>query len=208
MDIKKIIDKKSKNKELTQAEIEYFVNGYTTGHITDYQASALLMAIKIFGMTEKETFALTNAMLHSGEIINLDELGMVVDKHSTGGISDTTTIALAPICAACGVKMLKLSGRGLGFTGGTIDKLEAFSGFNVELPDKDYILFDKETTEFVETRTQTSVQLDKSVYSVLKKINNNEIEEFNEKTLKQILRLLHNIILNRFGVEIKSFEFI
>ena len=93
----------------------------------------------------------------------------------------------------------------------TIDfilKFLAFSGFNVELPDKDYILFDKETTEFVETRTQTSVQLDKSVYSVLKKINNNEIEEFNEKTLKQILRLLHNIILNRFGVEIKSFEFI
>ena len=93
----------------------------------------------------------------------------------------------------------------------TIDfilKFLAFSGFNVELPDKDYILFDKLTADFTTQRTQTSVQLDKSVYYVLKKINNNEIEEFNEKTLKQILRLLHNIILNRFGVEIKSFEFI
>lgn len=133
MDIKKIIDKKSKNKELTTAEIQFFVDGYTNGEITDYQASALLMAIKIFGMTEKETFALTNAMLHSGEIINLNDLGMVVDKHSTGGISDTTTIALAPICASCGIKMLKLSGRGLGFTGGTIDKLEAFDGYNVDI---------------------------------------------------------------------------
>lgn len=133
MDIKKIIDKKSKNKELTKAEIQFFVDGYVNGDITDYQASALLMAIKIFGMSEKETFALTDAMLHSGEILNLSELDTVVDKHSTGGISDTTTIALAPICAACGIKMLKLSGRGLGFTGGTIDKLEAFEGYNVDI---------------------------------------------------------------------------
>ena len=133
MDIKKIIDKKSKNKELTKAEIEFFVEGYVNGTITDYQASALLMALKIFGMTEKETFALTHAMLNSGEILDLSELGIVVDKHSTGGISDTTTIALAPICAACGIKMLKLSGRGLGFTGGTIDKLESFDGYNVDI---------------------------------------------------------------------------
>ena len=133
MDIKKIIDKKSKNKELTKAEIEFFVEGYVNGTITDYQASALLMALKIFGMTEKETFALTHAMLNSGEILDLSELGIVVDKHSTGGISDTTTLALAPICASCGVKMLKLSGRGLGFTGGTIDKLESFDGYNVDI---------------------------------------------------------------------------
>ncbi|MBE7082169.1 MAG: thymidine phosphorylase [Clostridiales bacterium] len=133
MDIKNIIDKKSKNKELTKDEIEFFVDGYTNGAITDYQASALLMAIKIFGMTEKETFALTNAMLHSGEIIDLADIGMVVDKHSTGGVSDTTTLALAPICAEAGIKMLKLSGRGLGFTGGTIDKVESFKGYQVEI---------------------------------------------------------------------------
>ena len=131
MDIKNIIEKKSKGKELTKEEIEFFVNSYTNGIIADYQASALLMAIKILGMSEKETFFLTNAMLHSGEIMNLKDIGTIVDKHSTGGISDTTSIALVPICASCGVKMLKLSGRGLGFTGGTIDKLEAFDGFDV-----------------------------------------------------------------------------
>lgn len=133
MDIKNIIEKKSLGEELTKQEIEFFVNGYTDGSIADYQASALLMAIKILGMTEKETFYLTDATLHSGEIMDLKELGITVDKHSTGGISDTTSIALVPICASLGVNMLKLSGRGLGFTGGTIDKLEAFDGFDVSI---------------------------------------------------------------------------
>lgn len=133
MDIKKIIDKKSKGKELSKEEISFFVNGYTNGKIADYQASALLMAIKILGMNEKETFYLTEAMLSSGLVMDLSDLGVTVDKHSTGGISDTTTIALVPICAVCGVKMLKLSGRSLGFTGGTIDKLEAFEGFDVNI---------------------------------------------------------------------------
>ncbi len=133
MDIKIIIEKKSKGKELTKQEISFFVEGYTNGTIADYQASALLMAIKIFGMSKNETFYLTDAMLHSGEVMNLKDLGTTVDKHSTGGISDTTSIALVPICAACGVKMLKLSGRGLGFTGGTLDKLESFDGFNVNI---------------------------------------------------------------------------
>lgn len=133
MDIKNIIEKKSNGKELTKQEINFFVDGYTNGTIADYQASALLMAIKIVGMSKNETFFLTDAMLHSGEIIDLKNLGTTVDKHSTGGISDTTSIALVPICAACGVKMLKLSGRGLGFTGGTIDKLESFDGFNVDI---------------------------------------------------------------------------
>lgn len=133
MNIKQIINKKSLNQELTNEEIEYFVNSYTTGNITDYQASALLMAIKINGMKDEETFALTKAMLNSGDIIDLSDIGFCVDKHSTGGVSDTSTLALAPICAAAGVKMLKLSGRGLGFTGGTIDKLESFDGYNVEI---------------------------------------------------------------------------
>lgn len=133
MNIKEIINNKANNKELTKNEINFFIEGLCNGTVADYQASALLMAIKINGMTKKETFALTESMLNSGEIINLSDVGFVVDKHSTGGVSDTTTLALAPICAAAGVKMLKLSGRGLGFTGGTIDKLEAFSGYNVDV---------------------------------------------------------------------------
>lgn len=133
MDIKNIIYKKSNNKPLTKQEIEFFVNGYTTGAITDYQAAALLMAIKINGMTNQETFALTESMLNSGDVIDLSDVGYCVDKHSSGGVSDTTTLALVPICASVGVNMLKLSGRGLGFTGGTIDKLESFDGYNVEI---------------------------------------------------------------------------
>ena len=133
MDIKNIIYKKSIKKELTNEEIKFFVEGYTSGEITDYHASALLMAIKINGMTNEETFALTEAMLNSGDVIELSDIGFCVDKHSSGGVSDTTTLAIVPICAEVGIKMLKLSGRGLGFTGGTIDKLEAFDGFNVEI---------------------------------------------------------------------------
>lgn len=134
LDILQIINKKSLNKELNENEINFFVKEYALNKIPDYQASALLMAIKINGMTKKETFALTKAMLYSGEILNLNDIGTVVDKHSTGGVSDSTSIAIAPICACCGVKMLKLSGRGLGHTGGTIDKLEAFDGYDVDIP--------------------------------------------------------------------------
>ncbi|MBQ7884611.1 MAG: thymidine phosphorylase [Clostridia bacterium] len=166
MDIKKIIEKKSNNKPLTKEEIEFFVNGYTNGQITDYQASALLMAIKILGMNEAETFALTNAMLHSGDIIDLTDLGMVVDKHSTGGISDTTTLALAPICACCGIKMLKLSGRGLGFTGGTIDKLEAFDGFNVALAINDAKQLVEQNGACVISATANLAPADKKLYAL------------------------------------------
>lgn len=166
MDIKSIIDKKSKNKQLTKDEIEFFVNGYTAGTITDYQASALLMAIKILGMSEKETFFLTNAMLNSGEILDLKDLGIVVDKHSTGGISDTTTIALAPICATCGIKMLKLSGRGLGFTGGTIDKLEAFTGYNVDIPMAQAKELVKQNGACVISATANLAPADKKLYAL------------------------------------------
>lgn len=133
MDIINIIEKKSNKKQLNKDEILYFVNGYCDGTIPDYQISALLMAIKINGMTDKETFLLTDAMLHSGKILDFKDVGFCTDKHSTGGISDTTTIALAPICAAAGINMFKLSGRSLGFTGGTIDKLEAFDGFKTDI---------------------------------------------------------------------------
>lgn len=133
MDIKNIIDKKALGKKLTKQEINYFIEGYLNGTITDYQASALLMAIRINGMTENETFALTGAMLNSGIKMDFSDLGLIVDKHSTGGVSDTTTITLVPICMACGVKMFKMSGRGLGHTGGTIDKLESFTGFKADI---------------------------------------------------------------------------
>ena len=133
MDIKNIIDKKALGKKLTKQEINYFIEGYLNGTITDYQASALLMAIRINGMTENETFALTGAMLNSGIKMDFSDLGLIVDKHSTGGVSDTTTITLVPICIACGVKMFKMSGRGLGHTGGTIDKLESFTGFKADI---------------------------------------------------------------------------
>lgn len=133
MNIKDIISKKADGNALTQDEIKFAVNGYVDGTIPDYQMSALLMAIYTKGMDKVETFYLTDAMLHSGEVLDLSDLGTTVDKHSTGGVSDTTTIVIVPICACLGVKMLKLSGRGLGHTGGTIDKLEAFTGYNVEI---------------------------------------------------------------------------
>lgn len=130
MNIKDIINKKSLGKSLTKEEINFFINGYCNETIPNYQASALLMAIKINGMNNKEIFYLTQAMLNSGEIIDLSDVGFCVDKHSTGGVSDSTTIAIIPICASVGVKMLKISGAGLGFTGGTADKLGAIPGFS------------------------------------------------------------------------------
>lgn len=133
MTIIDIITKKKNKEELTYEEIKYAINGYLKGDIKDYQMSSLLMAITINGMTNKETFDLTEIMLNSGEKINLDELQPVVDKHSTGGVGDKTTLILAPLVASCGVNIAKMSGRGLGFTGGTIDKLESIPGFNTSI---------------------------------------------------------------------------
>ena len=139
MNIIEIIDKKSKGKALSRKEIEYFVNGYTNGEIADYQASSLLMAIKLKGMNEKETIDLTRAMLYSGETNDLSSLpGVTVDKHSTGGVGDKTTIVLAPLVAACGLTIAKMSGRGLGHTGGTIDKLESIPGFDASLTNDEF----------------------------------------------------------------------
>lgn len=166
MDIKNIIDKKSQGKKLTKQEIYYFVENYTNGKITDYQASALLMAIKINGMDEKETIALTYAMLESGEQIDLSELGIVVDKHSTGGVSDTTTLIVAPICVACGVKMLKLCGRGLGHTGGTIDKLEAFTGYKADIEIEEAINLVKKNGTCIISATNRLAPADKKLYAL------------------------------------------
>lgn len=130
-DILEIIDKKSGGNELTKAEIEFAVMGYVNGEIPDYQISSLLMAIKLKGMSDKEVTDLTDIMLHSGEVL---ELGFdSTDKHSTGGVGDKTTIVLAPLVAALGVKVAKMSGRGLGHTGGTIDKLESINGFKTSM---------------------------------------------------------------------------
>lgn len=135
-----IILKKRKGLELSTEEIDFFVQGFTKGEIPDYQASALLMAIYFNKMNARETADLTMSMVNSGEKLSLADIkGIKVDKHSTGGVGDKTTILLAPMVAACGAPVAKMSGRGLGHTGGTIDKLEAFDGFSVEIPKEQFI---------------------------------------------------------------------
>jgi len=129
-----IINKKKQGFELDREEIKYAVNGYTAGDIGDGQMAALLMAIRLMGLNESEIFAFTDAMAKSGEILSFsDDNAVVVDKHSTGGVGDKTTLIVAPLAAALGVRVAKMSGRGLGHTGGTIDKLEAIPGFNADL---------------------------------------------------------------------------
>lgn len=134
-----ILEHKRWKKELTDNEIAFFVSGFTKGEIPDYQASALLMAICLNGMTAHETAVLTDCMAHSGEMLDLSDLGYTTaDKHSTGGVGDKTTLIVAPICAAAGVKIAKMSGRGLGHTGGTIDKLVSIPGFRVSLSEAEF----------------------------------------------------------------------
>jgi len=129
-----IIYRKREGEELTEKEIDFFVQEYTKGNIPDYQAAALLMAIFFRKMSDKETYYLTKAMMNSGRTIDLSKIeGIKVDKHSTGGVGDTTTLIVGPLVASCGVAVAKMSGRGLGHTGGTIDKLESIPGFCVEL---------------------------------------------------------------------------
>lgn len=140
MSIIDIIEKKKLNKELTKQEIQFWIDGYSKGKIPDYQSSALLMAIRLNGMTKNETFNLTDSMMHSGEIINLSKIkGITADKHSTGGVGDKTSLALCPMVASLGLKVAKMSGRGLGFTGGTLDKLESIPGFSINLTSDAFI---------------------------------------------------------------------
>jgi len=140
MTIVEIINKKKNKKELTKKEIDFFIEGYCNDTIKDYQASSLLMAIRLNGMNEKETFYLTKAIINSGKKLDLSKInGITVDKHSTGGVGDKTSLVLVPLLASLGFKVAKMSGRGLGHTGGTIDKLNSIKCFNTEIDQDTFI---------------------------------------------------------------------
>ena len=166
MNIQEIIETKRDKHKLSKQQIEYFVKNYTSGDITDYQASALIMAIYINGMDEEETTNLTLAMANSGDILDLSELGIVVDKHSTGGIGDKVTLILAPIIASFGIPVAKMSGRGLGYTGGTADNLESIPGYKVEVEEKEFIENVKKIGISLITQTSNLAPADKKIYAL------------------------------------------
>lgn len=167
MNILEIIAKKRDKNELTKEEIEFFVKGYVENKITDYQAAALVMAIYLNGMTEEEITNLTNSMAHSGDILDLSKLSEnVVDKHSTGGVGDKVTIILLPIIAALGIPVAKMSGRGLGFTGGTADKLEAIPGYKTEVSIDEFILNIQKIGISIITQTMNLAPADKKIYAL------------------------------------------
>lgn len=167
MNIGQVISNKRDNKELSKEEIEFFVTEYVKGTVTDYQAAALVMAIYINGMTKEETTNLTLAMANSGETLDLSVLNKtVVDKHSSGGVGDKITIVLMPIIASLGIPVAKMSGRGLGFTGGTIDKLESIPGYNTEIPVDKFIEIVKKTGISVIGQTANLAPADKKLYAL------------------------------------------
>ncbi|PTE67636.1 pyrimidine-nucleoside phosphorylase [Staphylococcus devriesei] len=162
-----IIEKKRDGKALTQEEIEFFINGYTKGDIPDYQASSLAMAIYFQDMNDEERANLTMAMVNSGDVIDLSLInGIKVDKHSTGGVGDTTTLVLAPLVAAVGVPVAKMSGRGLGHTGGTIDKLESIKGFHVEISEDEFVKLVNENQVAVIGQSGNLTPADKKLYAL------------------------------------------
>lgn len=162
-----IIQKKRDKKELSEAEISYFIEGYTAGEIPDYQASALLMAIYINKMSRKETAHLTKAMLESGDTVDLSGVnGRKVDKHSTGGVGDKTTLILGPMVAACGLPFSKMSGRGLGHTGGTLDKLDSIDGFRTQLTEGEFLEIINKTKLCICSQSGNIAPADKKIYSL------------------------------------------
>jgi len=167
MNMLDIITKKKDGYELTDAELKFAFQGYLEGTIPDYQMSSLLMAICIQGMSEEETFLLTDIFLKSGEVLDLSSInGVIVDKHSTGGVGDKTTLIIGPIVASVGLKFAKMSGRGLGFTGGTIDKLESIPGFRVSLTKKEMIEQVNKIGIAITSQTGDLVPLDKKIYAL------------------------------------------
>lgn len=162
-----IIEKKRDGKSLSKEEIDFFIKGYTKGDIPDYQASSLAMAIFFQDMNEEERAHLTMAMVNSGDVIDLSDIeGIKVDKHSTGGVGDTTTLVLAPLVASVGVPVAKMSGRGLGHTGGTIDKLESAKGFHVELTEDEFIKLVNENQVAVMGQSGNLTPADKKLYAL------------------------------------------
>ncbi|MDD3383718.1 MAG: pyrimidine-nucleoside phosphorylase [Bacilli bacterium] len=167
MQMTDIILKKRNNEELLKDEISYFIDGYVKGTIPDYQVSALLMAIVFNGMSEKEVAALTFAMMNSGDVIDLTSIsGIKVDKHSTGGVGDKTSLVLGPLVASCGAKVAKMSGRGLGHTGGTLDKLESIPGFQVEESRNKFIKQVNEIGMAIVGQSANLVPADKKMYAL------------------------------------------
>lgn len=162
-----LIEKKRDGKTLTTEEINFVINGFTNGSVPDYQMSAFAMAVFLKGMTEKEYSDLTMAMVHSGDTIDLSHIeGIKVDKHSTGGVGDTTTLVLGPLVASLDVPVAKMSGRGLGHTGGTIDKLEAVEGFHVELTEEEFIKQVNDIKVAVIGQTGDLTPADKKLYAL------------------------------------------
>lgn len=162
-----IINKKRLGKTLSYRELDEIFNGYLSGDVTDYQMSALLMAICINGMTDEEVFALTKIFIDSGDVLDFSDLpGIKVDKHSTGGIGDKTTLVIVPVVAACGGTVIKMSGRGLGYTGGTIDKLESIPGYKIDLTDEEIEKQVHDIGLVVTGQTADLVPMDKAVYSL------------------------------------------
>ena len=167
MSIIDIITKKKNKEELTKEEINYVIENYVNDNIKDYQMSSLLMAIVINGMTFEETYNMTISMLSSGDIIDLSSInGIKVDKHSTGGVGDKTSLVVLPIAASCGVKIAKMSGRGLGFTGGTIDKLESINGFKTNILKEEFIKQVNEINLSLVSQSGNLVPADKKIYAL------------------------------------------
>lgn len=162
-----IIANKKHGRELSNEEIDFFINGYINDDIPEYQVSALLMAIYFKGLSRNETVSLTHKIMHSGDVIDLSDIeGIKVDKHSSGGVGDTTTIVLAPLVSSCGVPVAKMSGRGLGHTGGTLDKLEAIEGFNIFLKIEEFVNQVNKHKVAVIGQTKNIAPADKKLYAL------------------------------------------